>query len=259
MTFAYGPAPKCLLEETFTVPAGACGAALRLALPALTDRFQEIAGRHAHEIGCGIQTLREEGITWVLGRLSLRIAALPAWRDAVRLLTWPSGVRGRLAAERQFVLEDAAGRPLVTASSEWLCVNLKTGRLARMPERIGGLANPDTPDFGYCRKRFPAAVPEGPAAEAAFAVRRADIDVNRHVNNVHYTSWMLETLPEELFFHGVPVAFDIAYRRAAKLGDTVVSRTCPDGAGGWHHTVTAPDGTEFARAVSRWKMKPPEA
>lgn len=257
MTFAYGPRPKCLLEETFTVPAGACGAALRLALPALTDRFQEIAGRHAHEIGCGIQTLRAEGLTWMLGRLALRIEALPAWRDAVRLLTWPSGVRGRLAAERQFVLEDAGGRPLVTASSEWLCVDLKTGRLARMPDRIRDLADPDTPGFGLCRERFPAVWPGTPAAEAAFAVRRADIDFNRHVNNVHYAAWMLETLPEALFFRAEPRLFDIEYRRAARLGDTVVSRTCPGADGLWHHTVTAPDGTEFARALSRWETAAP--
>lgn len=227
---------------------------MRASLPALTNRCQEAAGLHADALGIGIETLQQAGFTWMLGRLSLRLTALPHWQEALRLTTWPSGARGRLLAERQFVLErESDNTPLLTASSEWLCVDVKAGKLARLPESVLQLSHPGTLNFGLCAEKVPALPKDvSPLAEATFAVRRSEIDANRHVNNVHYTEWMLETLPETLFFNGTPTAFDIEYKQAAKLGDTVISRTY-QGPEGFLHTITRSDGTLLARALSRWQ------
>ncbi|MEG1553096.1 MAG: thioesterase, partial [Kiritimatiellia bacterium] len=91
--------------------------------------------------------------------------------------------------------------------------------------------------------------PETPLiAEATFPVRRSEIDANLHVNNVHYTEWMRETLPEERFFAGVPKLYEIEYQQAAKWGDVVTARTYDLGASIYAHTVTRADGVSLARA-----------
>ncbi len=237
----------------FPIPAAQCLTGLRASLPALTDLLQEAAGLHADALGVGLQTLREAGLTWMLGRLSLRLRALPAWKEEVSVETWPSGVRGRLVAERQFRMSGPRGEPLLEASSEWLCVDFAAQRLARLPEAVHALARPGAPNLGLCAGRPHPLPPEAPCVgEAVFPVRRAEIDANHHVNNGHYIRWMFETLPEALFFGPPPTAFDIEYKQAARLGDTVRVRTYRLAEGCHAHTVTRePDGLLLARATTR--------
>ncbi len=252
MLFTEANRPYHLLTRPYTVAAYECLTGLHASLPAITNQLQEIAGLHADALGVGIQALQAEGFTWMLGRLALRLHRLPAWKETVQLDTWPSGVRGRLMAERQFRLRTAEGETLLEASSEWLYVDMQAQRLVRQPEKVFALAHPETQNFGLCAEKFPTLPETAPLAEATFVVRRSEIDTNHHVNNVHYTEWMLETLPEDAYFHRMPTAWDIEFKQAARLGDTVIARTYVLDADCYLHTITRPDGTLLARACSRF-------
>ena len=242
----------------FPITAAQCLTGLKASLPALTDLLQEAAGLHADALGVGLQTLRDAGLTWMLGRLALRLHALPAWKDEVCVDTWPSGVRGRLIAERQFRMTGPTGDSLLEASSEWLCVDFAVQKLARLPEAVHALARPGTLNLGLCAERPQPIPPDAPLlGEAIFPIRRAEIDANLHVNNGHYTRWMFETLPEAEFFGSAPVAFDIEYKQAARLGDTVRVRTYGLAPNRYAHTVTRePDGLLLARATATYAPPP---
>jgi len=249
-----GPAaPKAFSEQPLAIASGDCLADLRASLPALGNHLQEAAGLHADRLGCGLPLLQTLGQTWMLSRLALRLYEAPAWQEPLLLATWPSGIRGRLAAERQFAIRRPGGEVLLEASSEWLCVDLAAQRLARLPDAVATIAAPGTFTFGLCREKFPALPEDAPlVGETLFPVRRAEIDANHHVNNVHYAEWMRETLPEAVFFGPAPAAFDIEYKLAAKLGDTVRSRTYALSGDAYYHTIDRPaDGRLLARAVTR--------
>ncbi|MGN0857481.1 MAG: acyl-[acyl-carrier-protein] thioesterase [Candidatus Spyradenecus sp.] len=248
-------APRFLRQAPCAIAASECRAALRASLPAVMNHLQEAAGLHAQALGVGIRELQAQGFTWMLGRLALKLNRLPAWQEPLTLATWPNGVKGRLLAERQFALETPSGERLLEASSEWLYVNFQTGRLARLPETVLALATPGTAAFALCQERLPEPdLAVTPLAECRFAVRRAEIDANGHVNNVHYAEWMLETLPEATYFGAEPVRFDIAYKQAAKLGDEVLVRTWASALGHFIHAVfRATDGTLLAHATSAWQ------
>ncbi|MEG2063288.1 MAG: thioesterase, partial [Kiritimatiellia bacterium] len=249
MEFTEENAPLHVLTEEFRITADECLTGLQASLPALTNFLQEIAAVHADALGIGLQTLQEAGFTWMLGRLSVRLWSVPRWNDSVKVTTWPSGARGRLRAERQFVMESMTGERLLEASSEWLYVDFKAQRLAKLPDAILALSRAGSMAFGLCEARLGTVPPEAPLiAEATFPVRRSEIDANLHVNNVHYTEWMRETLPEERFFAGVPKLYEIEYQQAAKWGDVVTARTYDLGASIYAHTVTRADGVSLARA-----------
>lgn len=248
-------APRFLREAPCAIAASECRAALRATLPAVMNHLQEAAGLHAQALGVGIRELQAQGFTWMLGRLSLKINRLPVWQDPLILATWPSGVKGRLLAERQFALETTAGERLLEASSEWLYVNFRTGRLARQPEAVLALAAPDTATFALCQERLPEPdLAATPLAECRFAVRRSEIDANGHVNNVHYAEWMLETVPEATYFGASPKRFDIVYKQSAKLGDALLIQTWAEAPDQFIHAVCrAADGVLLAHAVSLWQ------
>jgi len=55
--------------------------------------------------------------------------------DRVRVATWIAGSNGRLRVERRFqVLRAPDGATLARARTEYVCINLDTGRAVRMPE-----------------------------------------------------------------------------------------------------------------------------
>jgi acyl-ACP thioesterase len=78
------------------------------------------------------------------------------------------------------------------------------------------------------------------------------------VNNTRYVEWALETVPDEVQGCRRPSAFEIAFRREAVYGDTVVARTRrqegDDDPSFTHILATDGNGTELARAESVWRL-----
>lgn len=242
--------------ETFCVRAAEAGSDNRATVPAVCGFLQEIAGNHADALHVGIQTLQENGRTWMLARLRMEILRHARWRERVTVRTWPSGTSGRLTALRDFEATDDAGAPLLRASSEWLYVDARAQRILRLPPGIAALA----PEGGP-RAALPP-MPEkwggwpGAAWSCEVAVRRSDEDFNRHVNNVHYAEWAIEPLPDEWVAARAVRLLDIRFRQAARHGDRVRCEAAPEAGGGaalLHRIVRLPDGAVLAQARTVWE------
>jgi acyl-ACP thioesterase len=86
-------------------------------------------------------------------------------------------------------------------------------------------------------------------------VRFRDLDVNRHVNNVTFVEWVLESVPPS-FLNERDLAFiEINFIGEALLGDTVESCAEPGPSGSeafLHRIVRAGGGQELARAQTVW-------
>ncbi len=253
--FPEGRRPAHFMTREFRVESGDCLTEMKASLACLCNKLQEAAGLHANSLGLGIGDLQAAGFTWVLTRLSIRAHRYPAWDETIYVTTWPCGTRGKLVALRHFIVTDSAGNRIAEASSEWLYIDLGSLRPAKLPESFVGRVPADTYqlDIGQNEKFFEPQRPEVLGA-VSHTVRRHDIDANRHVNNIHYTEWALESLPEELFFRQAPASFDICYKQSAHLGDTIISgtETAPDlPAGTYIHRITrASDNTLLALARS---------
>jgi acyl-ACP thioesterase len=157
-------------------------------------------------------------------------------------------MRGRYVG-REFLLVDASG-PLVRADSEWLLLDLASGRPLRPeqhfpPERIACWEKVFDGAFPALAK---AAHPE-PVGD--FAVRWEDIDANGHVANPHYVAWILECVPGLVGGENELAALSVEFRQAAVHGDTVrVLREGRVGEGFRFSLVRAADGVELVRAMA---------
>ena len=243
------------LEVAFTVRSYEAGIANHVTLPTLCNYMQEAAGSSAARLGWGIQTLQAEGLTWMLSRLRVRVAHYVPWGKTVIVRTWPSGMKGRLVAKRCFLGLDDGGAELFRASSEWLYVDLKSQKIAKLPETFADIVPPGTPDFELpdIGGKF-AHLPQVEGS-ADVLTRRSDLDFNDHVNNVHYVEWMLEALggrgatarpgAEGDF----PAELDIVFRQAAKAGEALVSEFCACGEKTLHAVSRRSDGALLATAA----------
>ena len=241
--------PKHYLDETFAVRSYEAGVRDHVALSTLCNYMQEIAGLSADSLGWGIRHLQTSGLTWMLSRLHAKISRYVPWGETVAMRTWPSGMKGRLIATRCFQAADASGGELLQARSEWLYVDMKAQRIARLPDSFASLVPAGTPELSFAD--IGGKAPPFPSVDLSseILVRKGDLDFNDHVNNVHYAEWMLEPMPDG---RDAPCEIDIVFHKAARAGDSLVSEVFMDGARSCHRIRRPQDNATLATAVMVW-------
>ena len=235
-------------KESFRVRASEMGPDMRLRLPALFDLFQEAAGNNAAALGWGSDVLLARGQTWILSRLTLRLAALPAWREEIAIETWPAGVH-RLWALREFRVAAADGAELARATSGWILLDVAKKRPMRQ-----------SPDVTEAAKTSPSRLIEdafepldAPEEEASvpgtpFTVTRYDLDLNTHANNVTILRALLTALPVAA---APPLTFEADFRGEAFEGDVLSSRVQETSTETRVLLIKESDRKEVARGVVR--------
>lgn len=190
-------------------------------IQSICNLLQEAAGNHALRLNFDISQLKDRNLTWVLYRLQVEVERFPKWRDDIIIETWPS--RGdQLRAYRDYRLLDMDENELAHALSYWMMIDMDTRRPVRMPEevlRMGANSKPHTMPVSRNRLKGPAKT----SIEKVFSVRRSDLDVNNHVNNVRYIEWALEAVPDEIYDQYQATGLDIQFQAEGHYGEDVIS------------------------------------
>ena len=234
-----------VFSETFPVRFDEVGPDKSATMRTVASMIQECACNHAQGIWGRAQSMPadmlKDNLVWVCTRLHLQIDSYPRWGDQVQVNTWFEA-QGRLAARRDWSLyyedcrpsavKDAEPeceiKPVGRATSVWVAFNLAKRRMARIPQAVVDLFQNqqlcDEPVMGpdYAVVKLPETGPD--AHVAAFQVRRRDMDMNGHVNNVVYTEWLLEGVPESMWAEHELKEIEIEFRAEATFGETVETR-----------------------------------
>ncbi len=229
-------------EYLFRVRTYECGPDGFATMPTVCNWLQEAASINAESLGFSKTNFDAAGsnISWVLTRLVVKMDFWPKWEDEVKVVTFPRGGR-KIVAWRDFELFASDGKRLGAASSEWMLIDLSTRKLVPIPEEVFGCLDPDLepvlgPEPFTPRLKFP----DGAEASEplSFTAQRSHIDLNGHVNNVHYIEWMLEAPHPE----GVKT-LEAVFRSETLAGDEVrVVSAEKDGAS--YYRVASPAGQD---------------
>lgn len=136
----------------------------------------------------------------------------------------------RFFGYRNTVLYGGDGTPCLLTWCIGAFVNMDTGKMARLPQNeLNKVTLDEKIDMEYLDRKI--AVPELPGQRLApFAVRRSDIDLNRHMNNAKYIEAALEFLPADFKIRRLRVE----YKMPAKLGDQLYPKRIQAPAGDWY-------------------------
>ncbi len=208
---------ELIYEEKFKIRASEVDINREATLPALCNLLQEIAGNHARELQFDIMDLQENHLTWVLHRLKVEIERYPHWRETIKIQTWPSGSDG-LRAHRDFLILDDEDNVIGKSLSYWLILDLESRRPTRIPKEILRYTPADTDHVLPVTDENFSKVEQANRSQS-FQVRKTDLDLNRHVNNVRYIEWGLACLPEQYKTENI----DIKFMGEALQGDTVTA------------------------------------
>ena len=234
----------------FKVRSYECGPDGRATLPTICNLFQEAASLHAASLGFGKGDFAAAGenISWVLTRMVVKMNRYPVWEDELTVETFPRGGR-KIVAWRDFEVKDAKGETLGVASSEWMIIDLATRKIHAIPEKVFAANDPaNVPVLGlepFAKFRFPEIADSEVRDVRTFTAMKSQIDLNGHVNNVHYINWMLEPCESRC-----PAEMEVVFRSETFAGDEVrVETAAADGY--TYHRVSAPDGKDHIVARTK--------
>jgi acyl-ACP thioesterase len=177
------------------------------------------------------------------------MSRFPKWGETVSILTFPRGGR-KIVAYRDFVLSDAEGREIGHATSEWMLIDLASRKVVAIPEAVFAAANTvREPVLGadpFIKLRWDCR--ETSSDALVFRARRGDIDLNGHVNNVHYVEWLMEGRPDAA---GPCHELDIVFKSETLAGEDVRVESVEVEPGVFIHRVCAADGRDHTLARTR--------
>jgi len=213
-------AMKTQADFLFSVRSYECGPDGVASLATVCNYLQEAASLHAERLGFSRSDFAAAGtnISWVLSRLRVKMSRYPRWEEPVTVTTFPRCGR-RITALRDFVLRVGEER-IGVATSEWMVIDLAARKAVPVPEHVFALADDEHPPViggaAFSRLRWSCA---GTPDALSLTARRGDIDLNGHVNNVHYVEWLLESLPAD---HAPIADFEVIFRSETLAGDRVL-------------------------------------
>lgn len=203
----------------------------RMKPSAVLDVCQDLAGLQAEGMGIGAADMEARGVFWAVIRMKYEVLAHPQMHDDVVARTWPHDP-SRFSFLRDYTLKSTSGDLLVKATSEWVMMDARTRKFASVKDNYDGPMD-FSPDRAFEKKprRVRDFAIDG-LAPYRVVPAYSDVDVNGHVNNTRYATYVMNALdPGE---QGEIRTFQIDYRLEVQEGEPLDIYYVRDGA-----TITA--------------------
>jgi len=233
---------------TFPVIVSQTGSNGLLTPAGLSDFLQEAAARHADQLGWGFTEMHRNNRAWFLRNLRFRYLKAPLWGVDVVVETWPVKPSG-LVYQREFRVYDSGDKELASGSSGWLLVNLENKRPVMMdPQQVQGIHFRDESLFD---PPFPSIsqvtdVTDMMEVMAGYGM----LDLNRHVNHVHYIRWITEIMLRKEALPELPFEANIKFQQEMLAGqEGRVEMSASEPGRYLIHVLRMPDNKEVLRAV----------
>ena len=203
--------------DRFTVKTYDCRPDGQIKLNALMQYMQEVAARHAEQLGFGFADLNARDCFWVLVNFRMEITCTPKWGACITIRTLPSGST-RLIASREFIGEGPQGE-LFRATSDWMILDRHSGR-PRNLTRLD-LSLPPAGPKALPEKSNRLQPVEDYEKACSLRVPFSALDFNGHVNNTEYVRWALDGVYRKLSRLPEIRALQVTYLAEVFEGDEV--------------------------------------
>ena len=160
---------------------------------AVLDIFQDLATVQAEDMGIGRDDMMAKGVFWAVVRSKFEIVKAPSHYQVVTVRTWPH-TPTRFSFLRDFSMRDEAGELLVKATTEWVLMDIETRKFGSVKDYYDGPEDFDEARSFDKKPRKIADFAEGNCPVRTVVPSYSDIDVNGHVNNARYASYVVDAL-----------------------------------------------------------------
>ena len=216
--------------------------------------LEETAADHCYSIGQSLYQLEKQNIGWVLISGVVKMYRYPSYKEEIKIQTWLSKYSS-IKGYRENIIYDEKNNIIGRAKGLWIFFDIKRRRPTQIFDNIKtqwSFCETESIKYDISKKIKPI---ENPDYELIFKVNRFDTDMNKHVNNIRYLQWVLESIPDEIMDNYYLHLIDGRFIAEAHYGEVIHSLIKKDDHGiAYTHTIKI-KGTEkvCATAETVWK------
>lgn len=190
---------------------------------AIVDYLQQISYEHAYNLEVSFQQTFKQNLTWYLLRYYIEMHEYPKMDDILTVRSWVAHSDSERYSLRDYEILNESGKVLCSATTSWLLYNFIRRKPVNYLDHIKDRPIHDRRSVEYDFPKLP--LPEKVDATAELTVRRADLDLNRHVNNRVYLEWAIESLPKKHLDKYNISKLEISFKGQAFHKDNVLVET----------------------------------
>lgn len=191
---------------------------------AILEYLENIAAYHSDSVGYGVNTTKQTNLNWLLLDWKVKVLKRPKYGQELEIHTWSRKIE-KFYAYRDFEVYDEQMNLCAIATSKWLLVNSKTGKISRVDSEMAEKYQSETDKAVFENEEITKInIPENFENEIIYQIQRRDIDVIGHMHNLYYLDIAYEVLPKEIYDKRPFDNVRIMYKKETKLGEKVVGK-----------------------------------
>ena len=211
--------------------------------------LQDIAEMHSASVGYGVTDIDKTNYSWALLNWKIQFFNRPKYGETLTIKTW-SRYSSKLYCYRDFEIYDSNQKLIAIASSKWVLIDVSKGRIAKLEDELMELYNPENKSVFNIVEIDKISEPTSIDNTINYRIRKADIDVNNHVNNLCYVDIALEAFPGSTNEFNSCNNFEIMYKHQIRIDDEVdVSFTVQNNE---NYVVIKSDNGKKLHSIIKW-------
>ena len=189
--------------------------------------LEETAADHCYSINHSLYQLAEQNIGWVLISGIMEMERYPSYKEKITIRTWLSKYT-MIKGFRENIIYDEQNNIIGRARGLWIFFDIEQRRPVQIFDDImkkWSFCKEESIDYNISKK---IKAVESSDYKLKFKVNRYDTDMVKHVNNIRYLQWVVESVPEEIVDNYYLHSIDGRFTAEAYYGQTIVSLTKND-------------------------------
>jgi acyl-ACP thioesterase len=181
--------------------------------------LEETAAENCYTIGHSLYSLEKQNIGWVLISGVIDMIRYPKYKENITIRTWMSKYT-LVKGYRENIIFDDSGTVIGKAKGIWVFYDINKRRPLPVFDEIKikwGMNQEISQEFDADTLNI---VNEG-EHQVEHDVCKSDVDSNKHVNNIRYFHWLIESIPEEILDSNILKRINAKFYSEAKYGEKV--------------------------------------
>lgn len=188
---------------------------------ALLKLLGEVASTHSSNVGYGVNDIETKKKVWLLMDWKLQVLERPKYEDTLKIKTWARPIEKHIFYTYRDFEVLCNGKRVAIATSKWVLFDLNINKITKITNEIISLYKPEETQAFNEKEISKIKEPQQKTSNLKYEVRRADIDINKHMHNLNYLKVAYEALPEQVYFNEDKKNVRIMYKHQVLLGDNI--------------------------------------
>lgn len=218
------------------------------------NNFQEIGFNHADILAQKYNGKREFSFAVVWTKLKVVMKRLPKWKETLTYSSWISPlIQNSKIAIRNFEIQDSQNKQIGYGYGTMVFFDMVKRKSIEIPEEL--LLYPTHDHFIGNHEFSKLDRLSDFDNQIIIKTRFTDLDPYRHVNNVRYINWVIDSMPIDILKKKKCYETEIHFLNEARNGITIHSNTkilAENEKITANHELISEDGKTIARIKTKW-------